>query len=565
MSKPVSWVVLPIVAALSVAVAYGAYVVAGDAWDAVVNYQSPYVDAYVEPSTATSPLSRRVVLVIIDGLRLDAASEMSVLDRMGDYASDYVLTVPQPSLSYPNWTTIMSGAPPFVSGVVTNWHEGAAPLDTLIDSARSVDETLVVVGPSDLKQLFPEAALAEGTYFEDWSEEYMAATYVDRTIDLVSARQPRLAILLVPDIDEAGHSYGGQSAQYAQTVARVDRDLRRLVESLQDTNTTFVFVADHGHIDTGGHGGWDDDAVLVRGVFGGAAVNLGVGQGELIDVAPTIALLAGIPVPSRATGTVLEAVSTTSSADAAMRQAEEQRSDLNRMRVDVVLGDRMDPGVRANIMQQAAQDPDRALVLAEEYRLERDRTERLPYGAAVIGAALLVLAAVGMTSWPALASAGLGTLAYYLVYNALFFGLHGYQWSLSAFNSEDLIKQWMNGRMVETVGAGLIGVAVAAYAYPLLRRTPKGPSGRYLAGWLALGPATILVIQATLALQAGWFTWWWGLRPTWRLPDLKWAFKFDLDLVQMTALGAVAVVAPIVTFLVGRYHHKVRAVERTAD
>ena len=44
---------------------------------------------------------------------------------------------------------------------------------------------------------------------------------------------------------------------------------------------------------------------------------------------------------------------------------------------------------------------------------------------------------------------------------------------------------------------------------------------------------------------------------TWVLPDLKWGFKYDLDLIQATALGAAALLAPVVTYLVGRYHPRV--------
>ncbi|NTV38313.1 MAG: hypothetical protein HGA82_03945 [Anaerolineales bacterium] len=156
----------------------------------------------------------------------------------------------------------------------------------------------------------------------------------------------------------------------------------------------------------------------------------------------------------------------------------------------------------------------------------------------------------------------MGVAAYYAVYNALFFIVRGNRWSLSSFNSEDLIDAWMNQRMVETIIAGLLGAAVAGLVYPYLRRDAKGPLGQHLAGWLSLGPTTVLVAQATLGLQVAWFVWWWGVTPTWRLPDLKWGFKFDLDLVQMTALGAAAVLAPVVTYLVGRYHHKVRGTER---
>ena len=103
--------------------------------------------------------------------------------------------------------------------------------------------------------------------------------------------------LHIPDVDEAGHGSGGASAEYARTVARVDDDLRRLVEGVETSATTFVIVADHGHIDTGGHGGWEQEATKVRGILAGKGASLADGTGALEDVAPTVALLAGIPVP----------------------------------------------------------------------------------------------------------------------------------------------------------------------------------------------------------------------------------------------------------------------------
>ena len=139
--------------------------------------------------------------------------------------------------------------------------------------------------------------------------------------------------------------------------------------------------------------------------------------------------------------------------------------------------------------------------------------------------------------------------------------VHGHQWSLSAFNTEDLVEAFFNLRMIEAAIAGLIAVVVAGVVYPLLRDRPKGPRRTYLAGWLALGPVTVLAIQATIGVQVAWFLWAWGADVTWRLPDLKWGFKYDLDLIQMTALGAVALLAPLATYLVGRYHPRVRRAE----
>ena len=92
------------------------------------------------------------------------------------------------------------------------------------------------------------------------------------------------------------------------------------------------------------------------------------------------------------------------------------------------------------------------------------------------GAALLVIAIIGFASWRALVASAAGVVAYYVVYNVLFFIVHGNAWSLSAFNSEDLIESWMNQRMIEAAVAGLVGAAVAAFVYPLLRQAAEGPA-----------------------------------------------------------------------------------------
>ena len=113
------WFALAASVACCLAVAFGAYVLAGYSWNQVVQYKSPFVTVpaprsllSVEP-TPSPAVVRRVVLVIVDGLREDVSrSSMPTLNTLRSYGSDVSLTVPQPSLSYPNWTTILSGASP---------------------------------------------------------------------------------------------------------------------------------------------------------------------------------------------------------------------------------------------------------------------------------------------------------------------------------------------------------------------------------------------------------------------------------------------------------------------
>lgn len=540
------WAVFVAAVATCAVVAYGAYSLAQVSWNAVVEYRSPYAAVELPETTARSAEVSRTVLVIIDGLRLDASRRMGTLEGLRRSGRDMALVAPQPSLSYPNWTTIVSGAPPYVSGVVTNWHEVKAPVETLFDTARRAGVRAAFIGPEDFHALYGVGDSVDDTFMLKWDEEYLTDRYVDEALRIAQSADHRLMVVHLPDVDEAGHAHGGASDEYATAVRRVDADLGRLVNGLQDGSTVFVVVADHGHIDTGGHGGWEPSVIRVPGVVAGPGVELGQGEADLEDVAPTVAALAGLPVPRQALG---RSVLADTPGGQPLRREADARLEAAAFGVRDILG---------TDLADAAASPAEEIERAQQARLAADRRERLPLGLLGAAVALAVVALVGVASRQALVAAFAGTVAYLAIYNGLFFLVHGYRWSFSAFNSEDRIEAWMNGRLVEAAIATLLGVVVAAAVYPLLRRAPKGPRGEYLAGWLTLGPATALVVLAVLGLQVAWFVWWWGVVPEWRLPDLMWGFKYDLDLIQATAVGFSAVLSPLVSYLVGRYHPYIR-------
>ncbi len=545
------WGTLAAVLVVCVGIAYGAKVLAGIAWNSVVDYQSPFVGLELPAAAHGSAETSRTVLVIIDGLRVDASRRMGTLNSLRRYGADLVLETPQPSLSYPNWTTLLSGAPPAVSGVVTNWHEGEAGAETLFDTANAAGASCVFVGPKDFEALYGVSGKTRDSFMRKWSSEYLSATYVDEAIRLAK-HEPRLLVLHLPDVDEAGHAFGGASKEYARTVERVDSDLNRLVQELSDGETVFVVTADHGHLDTGGHGGWEPIVTEVPCVIAGPGVRIGPGEAAQVDVASSVALLSGVGAPRMSTGRPVEAVITTESARG-LRQIDVAKTSFDNAAADVVLG----PFAAALPPSSVAGSANR-LQQAETLRAESERFDRLPIALMGAFACLLAVALIGLASWRALAAAAAGVVAYYAAFLGLYFGVHGYAWSLSAFNSEDRITAWMNGRLIEAAAATLVGALAASIVYPFLRRSPKPAAGDYLAGWLTLGPATALFVLATLGVQVAWFFWQWGVIPTWTLPDLRGGFKFDVDLLQATAVGFAALITPLVSFLVGRYHPKVR-------
>ena len=572
-----SWVLFVLGSVACVAIAYAAYTLAGYSWDQVVSYRSPYVTPLAGASTEVSSnvgyvppilsaktpapgaaLTTQTVLVIVDGMRDDISrSAMPALDTLRDYGSDMVLTAPQPALSYPNWTTILTGAPQTISGVTTNWWEGPVAPPTIMKMAASTRTSVAVVGPEDFEELY---GVKRGPLvsLRPWPKGgYLSSTLIDDALRISKESTPALLVIHLPDLDEAGHEHGGDSEEYREVAKKIDADLGRLISGLQGDSTTFIITSDHGHIGSGGHGGWEDAVVAVPAVITGNAVAMGTGTGTLEQIAPTVAVFAGIPVPTYATGTALRTVFTTSAPGAFAAQAEQHRRMAARQ-AEVITDEA--PGAPIWLKELGKRDADAALASLTEARLTAERAVRLPTSLLIVGAVFALFVAVGVASWRALVSASAGVVVYYALYNGLFFWVHGYLWSLSAFNTETQVSAFMNGRMAEAIVAALVGAATAAALYPFLRRAPRASNERrHLSGWLALATATVLLIQATLAVQVAWYLWWWGATITWILPDFKWAFKADLDMVQMTALGAAAVLAPAVTYVIGRVHPRVRA------
>ena len=67
------------------------------AWKSVTQYQSDYaIDADLPPGAA---LTSRLVLVVLDGVRVDAAAEMPQLQALAERGSSGVATTELPSLS----------------------------------------------------------------------------------------------------------------------------------------------------------------------------------------------------------------------------------------------------------------------------------------------------------------------------------------------------------------------------------------------------------------------------------------------------------------------------------
>lgn len=276
---------------------------AGAAFLSRINVSDPplrRVAPVLEPPSGP-PLSRRVVLVIIDGLGAARALDLPVLNRLRGRGVSAVASSELPTLSRPNFAAILTGATPADSGVRSNDYAWALPIDSVFARVRAAGG---------------EAAFATDTspsvgqmFADDLADASQApwAGGLDRAGALAVARRYPLVVLLPGSVDRAGHAAGANSAAYREAARAVDDQIGRILAELDLERDTIVVTADHGHRPAGGHGGAEPEVMAVPLVLAGAGVERGarVLGARLIDVAPTIAALLGVAAPGHASGRAL--------------------------------------------------------------------------------------------------------------------------------------------------------------------------------------------------------------------------------------------------------------------
>ncbi|MGE5263247.1 MAG: alkaline phosphatase family protein, partial [Acidobacteriota bacterium] len=289
----------------------GAQPLALFSFNALVNYPSPFTDP-IPPGKEADPVSKQVVLVMVDALRADTSRTMPAVNALRRQGGDCTAQVGLPSFSLPGWTVIGTGAWQEQSGVTLNFYKGAVKVDSIFDAAKRKGLTTAIVAQSgSWKQLFPRNV--------DWNESFQAPEdshhhlpQVRRVDDQVEAaalkslkeNKPNLLLYYLAEPDDAGHGKGAASPEYRDAALATDARIARLVSTLNLNESTLVVTADHGMLDVGGHGGNEPVVTTVPIVLAGKGIKPGsqCSNGRQADIAPTLAVLLGTSIPTHNQG-----------------------------------------------------------------------------------------------------------------------------------------------------------------------------------------------------------------------------------------------------------------------
>lgn len=252
------------------------------------------------------------VLLMIDGLRPDAITPertpalQSVIERG---ATSLQAQSVMPSVTLPCHTSIFHSIPPERHGIMDNdWHSMARPVRGLADQIKLHDrKAAFIYNWEPLRNLSKPGSLYY-SYFIDSAYDLQNgdARMAEAGVQAIQSGEHDFIFLYFGTVDSAGHAFGWMTDGYFQQVAFIDTLVQRVLDALP-ASATIIIQADHGgHDRTHGTPMPEDMNIpwIIAGprIAAGARISVPV---SLLDTAPTIAHVLGIPAPADWEGSVI--------------------------------------------------------------------------------------------------------------------------------------------------------------------------------------------------------------------------------------------------------------------
>ncbi len=264
---------------------------------------------------ARVPGVEHVVVIGVDGLSPEGVrrAKTPVLRRMmAEGASTLHARGVMPTVSSPNWASMIMGAGPEQHGVLSNdWKPGLSPIAPTAVGPGGIFPTIFGV----LRQQRPSAKIG---CFHDWDdfgrlvERDVCDRIVhpkgpvettDQAIGFLKEQRPSLLFIHLDHVDDAGHEFGHGTPRYDSAVEEADRLIGLVMAALRDSGmadrSLVLVTSDHGGKGKA-HGGSTMDEIEIPWIIHGRGVRPGRELPATVntyDTAATVAHALGLTPP----------------------------------------------------------------------------------------------------------------------------------------------------------------------------------------------------------------------------------------------------------------------------
>jgi predicted AlkP superfamily pyrophosphatase or phosphodiesterase len=265
--------------------------------------------------SAQVPGVEHVVIIGLDGMSPDGirkAATPNLHRLMKTGASTLHARGVMPTVSSPNWASMIMGAGPEQHGVTSNdWEPNKFTIPPTAVGPGGIFPTIFGL----LRSQRPSARIA---CFHDWDGfarlfERKAADVVEhpkgpvltteRAVAYIKEKKPQFTFIHLDHVDHAGHTHGHGTPEYYESVAEADRLIGLILEGIEDAGiagkTVVLITADHGGKGKG-HGGTTMAELEIPWILHGPGVAAGkelTAPVSTYDTAATVAYIFGLEAP----------------------------------------------------------------------------------------------------------------------------------------------------------------------------------------------------------------------------------------------------------------------------
>ncbi len=245
----------------------------------------------------------KVILISIDGMRPDGLLQcgnpfVDVLLKESSYCLSGKAVYP--SVTLPCHMSMFHSVPPERHGITTNLYTPQVrPVSGLFEQLHNAGKvSAMFYGWEELRDIGRPGSLSWASYINCFSEEHTDGILTDRALECIDKHHPDFVFLyMVETDDKGGHGVGWMSETYLEYIRIAIENVKRVYEAVRE-EYTIIITADHG-----GHGrghGEDvpEDMTIPMLCLGKPfAPGKRIPETGLLDIAPTIATLTGVPIP----------------------------------------------------------------------------------------------------------------------------------------------------------------------------------------------------------------------------------------------------------------------------
>jgi len=207
-----------------------------------------------------------------------------------------------PSSSWPNWPSLFSGAPPEQRN-----RDDFPSIFTLIKNGGQAKRSVFFYEWGELQKLCPDEIAEKQEIASNLESARKVAAYIFNN-------KPVFTAVVFNEPDSTGHNSGWGSTAYYAKLTELDGLIAVIEQAVKDSgiydSTVFILSADHGG-SFHGHGANFPKQRKIPVVVYGPGIKEGFFISSLVgicDIAPTMAAILGMEIPSEWTGRLLQEV-----------------------------------------------------------------------------------------------------------------------------------------------------------------------------------------------------------------------------------------------------------------